>query len=343
MYISELSGAWAISREKFNEIRALCEKKEDAARNAFDSFKRGQDFDVVNGVAVLPLTGVLTRGFDLFTVFLGGTSTEMFQRDFLSAVNNPDIKAIILDVDYPGGMVNGTSELANVVFGSRGKKPIIALANGNALSAAYWIASAADKVFISGGTSQVGSIGVVATHVDISEAERMRGIKTTEIASGKFKRIDTQHLPLSEEGKQTIQETVDALFAAFIGEVSSFRNISTKLSEEVTGGKVFVGLQGMRAGLADGVSSLDALINSLGNGETFRVSNNNRAQGANIERGINTMSNMTLEQRAELKWKNDPAIRVEFRSFEIFHAYVKGVDSGQIKRKDEELQELFAN
>ena len=98
------------------------------------------------GVAVIPVTGPLFRHANLLTAICGATSYELLAQDFNKALNDPNISAILFDVDSPGGEVNGCSELADMIYKARGKKPIIAYASGSCCSGAYWIASACDKI-----------------------------------------------------------------------------------------------------------------------------------------------------------------------------------------------------
>ena len=184
-----------------------------------------------------------------------------------SALNDPQVKAICFYIDSPGGTVDGTQELANLIYENRGSKPIIGYSDGMVCSAAYWIFSAMDQRFISGDTVQVGSIGVVSTHVDISKLEDQIGIKTTEITAGKFKRIASMHSPLSDDGRATIQDQVDHLYSVFVGDVA--RNLGVGVDQvlaDMADGKTFFGKQAIAAGMVDGVSTMDRLINTPGGG-----------------------------------------------------------------------------
>jgi ClpP class serine protease len=130
-----------------------------------------------------------------------------------------------------------------------------------AASAAYWIASAADRVFIKDETTMVGSIGVVATHIDQSQADAKEGITVTEITAGKFKRIDSQHAPLSAEGQAMIQDRVDSLCNVFVSDVARNRGASVDVVlRDMADGRVFIGLDALERGLVDGVSTMDNLL-----------------------------------------------------------------------------------
>lgn len=258
------------------EIKALRENKIFARSEklrCLDSFVEGKEnnkhFGTINGdIAIIPIMDVLSKRMNLFSNVSGGTSTQLIARDFKEALNDEDIKTILLDVDSPGGSVDGTFELAELIFNSRGKKPIIAFTDGMIASAALWDVLGADYVFISGPTTNVGNLGVVATHKDVSKRDEIEGIKITEIVSGKFKRPASQHKPLSKEGVEHIQGMVDQLTTAFVSDIAKFRGISVdEMSEDVVNGKMFIGEKAIEVGLVDGVKSFDALISEIGNGE----------------------------------------------------------------------------
>ncbi|KKK74133.1 hypothetical protein LCGC14_2886810, partial [marine sediment metagenome] len=128
-------------------------------------------------VAVLPLLGVLAQRMNAFLDISEGTSTEQFASAFRAMVADEGISAIVIDIDSPGGTVMGTPELAAEIFSARGRKQVVAVANGMAASAAYWIGSAASE-FIVTPSGMVGSIGVIIQHVDWSGSEEQCGLKT---------------------------------------------------------------------------------------------------------------------------------------------------------------------
>lgn len=273
-----INGTWAITPEMLNEIRSIYAKhlrgekiniKEVEAATGKELKNKTQGYDFINGTAIIPVEGVIAKKMNLFTQISGGASAQLIERDIREALNDPSVKKIILSIDSPGGTVDGTFELAEFIFEQRGKKPIVAFTDGTIASGAYVIASAADKIFISGNTTFVGGIGVVATHEDISKLEEKMGIKTTEIYSGKYKRIDSKYAPLSEEGRKSLQDEVDYIYSVFIDAVAKFRGVSSEdvLSKMSTDAKsIFVGHQAIEAGLVDGVSTLERLINSTASG-----------------------------------------------------------------------------
>jgi signal peptide peptidase SppA len=204
---------------------------------------------------------------NLFTQISGGASSQLIARDLGRALEDRSVHSIVLLIDSPGGTVDGTQDLARQVRAGLERKPIVTLADGTMASAAYWIGAAGAEVLISSDTTLVGSIGVVATHKDMSAAERAQGVKTTEIAAGKYKRIASQFEPLSEEGRATLQEQVDYLYSIFVDQVADLRGLpSEKVLKDMADGRVFIGQQAVAAGLVDGASTLPALIADLAAG-----------------------------------------------------------------------------
>lgn len=271
-----LTSPWAIMPAKLQEIQNIYathlrgEKIDIAgleARIGQPLQNKEQGYQVMNGVAVIPIDGVIAKKMNLFTKISGGASTQLIERDLINAMSDPAVESILFHIDSPGGTVDGTAELASSIYGARGKKPIAVLADGMMASAAYWIGSAADKIYITGDTTHVGSIGVVATHTDISKAEEKAGYITTEIFAGKYKRIDSSYKPLSDEGRQYIQSHVDYLYSVFVGDVAKHRGVSVEtVLQNMADGRLFTGRQAIDAGLVDGVATFSEVIADLNAG-----------------------------------------------------------------------------
>lgn len=225
---------------------------------------QARPYDVRDGVAVLPVVGPIAKRMGALNQISGGTSSAFVGTQFQQALEDPTVRAIVLHIDSPGGAVDGTRELAHQIHAARGQKPVVAFADGLMASAAYWIGAAADRVLMAGETTQVGSIGVVATHVDMSRAEEKAGVKTTEITAGRYKRVTSQYAPLSEEGRTVLQDQVDAIYSLFVNDIATFRGVSPEtVLERMADGRVFMGTKAMEAGLVDGVSTLQDLIQQL--------------------------------------------------------------------------------
>lgn len=213
-------------------------------------------------VAVIPVFGVISHRAHMVADICGpgGTSTEMLQQTIRGAVNDPNVKAIVLDIDSPGGSVFGVQELADEIFAARSAKPILASANSLAASAAYWIGTAASELHVTP-SGEVGSIGVFATHVDKSKAQELQGLKTTLISAGKYKTEGNSLAPLDPEALASIQTRVNDYYGAFTGAVAKFRG---RPVADVRGGfgegRTVGAKQAVAEGMADGVATLDEVI-----------------------------------------------------------------------------------
>lgn len=269
--IDMINAPWAITPDMLAEIHAIYERHvrgeaadlaalEAQAGKPFSSEPKGYSIED-GGVALLQIDGVVAKKMNLLSRISGGSSSALIGRDFMAAMNDPAVRGVVLAIDSPGGTVDGTPELADLIFEARGRKPIITYSDGTMASAAYWFGSAGDEILISSEVVQVGSIGVVTQHVDVSTAEERRGIKTTEIFAGKYKRLATQYAPLSAEGKAYIQEAVDHAYSVFVDAVA--RNRTTTADDvlaRMADGRVFHGSKAIDAGLVDSVGTLSAAI-----------------------------------------------------------------------------------
>jgi signal peptide peptidase SppA len=269
-----LNAPWAIQPSKLLELNAIYaahlsgEKIDIAAVEARLgrplANEQQRDYDIVDGVAVISIEGVIAKKMNMFSMISGGASSELARRSLMAAQADASVHSIILSIDSPGGTVDGTQTLGDAVFEARATKPIATLGNGMMASAAYWIGSAANAAYIAEDTTAVGSIGVVTAHQDISGAEAAKGIKTTEISAGKYKRIASSYAALSDEGRQSIQDRLDYMYSLFVGAVARNRGVDAKVVlENMADGRVFIGNQAIEAGLVDGVMSLDALVAKL--------------------------------------------------------------------------------
>jgi signal peptide peptidase SppA len=192
----------------------------------------------------------------------GGTSAEELGNDIKAAALNPAVGSIVLDVDSPGGQVGGIPELAQTIREARGLKRIVAVANHEALSAAYWLASQADSVFVSP-SGRVGSIGVIAAHEDRSRQQDAEGVTTTLITAGKFKGEGNPFTPLSEEARDHLQSEVNDMYAQFVEAVAAGRGIqASEVISKFGEGRTVGAKQALASGMVDGIATVDDVISS---------------------------------------------------------------------------------
>lgn len=214
-----------------------------------------------DGVAVIPVTGPIFRRANLFTEISGATSTQVLAQDIRTALDNPYVLGIVLDIDSPGGHSAGINELANLVRAGTSIKPIVSYAGGTMASAAYWFGAAAGEV-VADATAIIGSIGVVSTFQDTRKRDEKSDVRTVEIVSSASpdKRID----PTTDAGRAKVQEVVDALADVFIGSIATFRGKTPEQVKSDFGrGGVLVGAAAKAAGMVDRISSLETVIAEL--------------------------------------------------------------------------------
>lgn len=268
-----INAPWAIAPEKLVEIQEIYtthlrgEKIDLAAveqRLGRPLANEPKGYDIIDGVAVLPIEGVSARRMNLMSQISGGVSTELVARDMRQAIADPAVHSLVLAIDSPGGTVDGTQALAAQVRELGAHKPIVTLATGTMASAAYWYGSAAQARYISDASTVVGSIGVVARHLDVSGAEAQRGVKTTLISAGKYKTAGHQYGPLSQEDRAIQQDQVDYIYSLFVADVAAHLGKTPEaVHQGMADGRVFIGQQAVAAGLVDGTATLEQLVQQL--------------------------------------------------------------------------------
>ncbi|MBU68545.1 MAG: serine peptidase [Cupriavidus sp.] len=218
-------------------------------------------YDNVCGVAVIPVQGTLVQKLGSLRPWSGMSGYDGIRQNLFMALDDPEVKAIALDIDSPGGEVAGCFDLVDTIYGLRGRKPIWSILNEAAYSAAYAIASAADRIVVPR-TGGVGSIGVICAHVDLSKALTAAGVKVTFITYGERKADGHAEIPLSEEALARFQADIDTMGGLFVDTVARNRNISAATVRD-TQAATFLGAQGVALGLADEVAAPDAAFRAL--------------------------------------------------------------------------------
>lgn len=266
------SSAWAIQPRRLADILDVLQFQAHGGKLSADEIREYVGVQAVapreqsaGAIQVLGLRGIISHRVEMMNDISGpgGTSVEQFSQRFRSAVANPNVGAIVIDVDSPGGAVDGVPELAAEIRNARGSKPIIAHANTLAASAAYWLASQADEVVVTP-SGEVGSIGVFAAHRDISEQLAMDGEKVTLIHAGKYKVEGNPYEPLTDEARDEIQRKVDGAYIDFLEAVAAGRGVSTKKARTDFGeGRTLSARDALAAGMVDRVETFDATLNRV--------------------------------------------------------------------------------
>jgi len=218
-------------------------------------------YDVVGGVAIIEVQGTLVQKLGTLRPYSGMSGYDGIRQNFLMALTDPDVEAIMLDVDSPGGEVAGCFDLVDTIYQARGDKPIWAILNESAYSAAYAIASAADRIVVPR-TGGVGSIGVICAHVDFSKALTSAGIKVTFITYGDRKADGHSEIPLSDEAYERFQADINQMGELFAQTVARNRGIKADKVRE-TQAATYMAADGVAQGLADEVMAPDAAFRAL--------------------------------------------------------------------------------
>ena len=196
-------------------------------------------FEVTSdGIAVIPIEGTLVHKAYGMDAASGMRSYVDIQNEVEDAATDPAVKGILLDVDSLGGEVAGVFELADTIYAARSAKPVFAVANANAFSGAYLLASGAQRVY-TGQSSGMGSIGVIVTHLDTSANDEQRGYKYTIIHAGARKADFNPHTPLSEEARASIEAELNRTYGMLVKAVARNRGMSESAIRDTEAGRYF--------------------------------------------------------------------------------------------------------
>jgi len=256
--LARIAKHWAIEPDALQSMKTTIQQVQaDLSLFSTKPLANSHRTTVRNGIAIIPVHGVITPRFDLFTLLMGGTAFDSLTHDLKVAAADEDVRAILLDIDSPGGVAVGTSEMAELVHKIAAEKPVWAYVGRTCCSAAYWIASATTKI-IAHKSALVGSIGVVST-VPVQENPDADGYRQIEIVSSnaKNKRPD----PRTPEGIDTIRAELDALEKEFIGDISKYRNTATeKVVTDFGQGGVLLGTAAEQAGMIDATGDFESCL-----------------------------------------------------------------------------------
>lgn len=255
-YIAE--STWAITEEGLSTLISVASRQGDLqslektlgrkASNAHSSYVR-------SGVGIIPVSGPTFKRANLFTEVSGATSYEIILRDLHALLENDSVKAILLNIDSPGGEANGAAELSEYIFAARERKPTYAYVGGLGASAAYWIASSTSKVFASE-TALLGSIGVQTVVRSKDKSGDMSFVSSVSPNKNRD--------PSTEMGAREVQRTVDDLGAIFVQKVARNRGISPKAVIERFGqGSIFIGEKSLEKGMIDAITTFEGALLSI--------------------------------------------------------------------------------
>jgi len=277
-----LATPWAMTVEWVEVVAAIAGREHEPLPEALEAYRAravpgGDRLLVRDGVGILTARGPMFRYANLFTAISGATSYQSLRLDLAKAVDERDVRAILVNVDSPGGEFNGIAELARAIEAARKVKPIAAYVGGTGASAGYWLAAPTGEVVI-GEAGIVGSIGVVMALPAKKDDGRI------EIVSSQSpnKRPDVA----TDEGRATLQRTVDALGQVFVDAVAEFRGVDADaVVTRFGGGGLEVGAAAVAAGMADRVGDFESLLADLSSRGARRITGGFRMSEQTIQPG----------------------------------------------------------
>ena len=222
---------------------------------------RAVGYDLAQGVAVIHIAGTLVQKNGTLRPYSGMTGYDGIRQNLLTALDDPEVRGILLDVDSPGGEVAGCFDLVDTIYEARKIKPIWSLVDEMALSAGYALASAGSRVLVPR-TGTVGSVGVVVLHMDMSDAIDEAGMKVTIITHGERKADGNPYQRLPRDVRARIQADIDTMGELFVATVARNRKLAPD-DVRATEAGCFLGSDGVSVGLADSVSSPEAAFLSF--------------------------------------------------------------------------------
>jgi signal peptide peptidase SppA len=257
-----------------------------------DRERQRAGYRVQDGTAIIGIYGpLLHRRMDMEFPSGGPMTYAEVQSAIDTALADDAVHSIVLDVDSPGGEVSGAFDLADHIYQARSQKPITAIANENAFSAGYLLASSASRLVLPR-TAGVGSVGVIATHADFSRAEEAAGIKVTHIYAGDRKADFSPHQPLSDDAAASLQSMINDTYDLFVETVARNRGMKVQAVIDTQAG-IFEGKKAVTLKLADEVAAADKAIASARTGTASRKIAAHSAANAKEKK------TMTLEELKE--------------------------------------------
>jgi len=277
---------WLIQPDALHAISASYQAQAERAGIFSHQSQQNPLLSVEDGIGIVAIEGPILRKPDLFAkMFYGATSSEEIADALQEIYGRDDIKAVLLNIDSPGGTVAGTPELANAVAALDKKKPVYAFSSGLMCSAAYWVASQARAVYATP-SAQVGSIGVVQTVIDNTVALESRGLKVEVFSVGKYKAMGAPGAPLTDEQRQLISSNLAEIASDFHTAVLAR---GRAIPAEAMEGQTFSGRQAQRHNLAGMVPDRNEALRRL------------RVYHAAVDTGSRAMTDTLEDQLAQAR------------------------------------------
>lgn len=274
------TSAWAMDGAIFAKLVEVVQRHVDGTRLTAEQVQAAIDdgsnadvepreYEVRDGVAVIGVSGVIAKHSRLVNGSSQprGSSIEAIRPLLDKALGDGKVKAILLDIESPGGSIAGLPDFADAIYAAGEEKPVVAFGNDMAASGAYWLGSQA-AAFYANQSALIGSIGVYSVLIDSSEAAKQAGVKFRIIRSGQHKGVGETGVPISDENLARVQDCIDEWYGMFTGAILRGRARAGLTAEdlgEIADGRVLVGTQAVEAGLIDGIRTFDEALEAAAN------------------------------------------------------------------------------
>ncbi|QLU99700.1 S49 family peptidase [Escherichia marmotae] len=229
-----------------------------------------KSYQVKNGIAILPVSGTLVHKLGTLRPYSGMTGYDGLTARLQMAVNDPDVRGILLDIDSPGGQAAGAFDCADMIYRLREQKPVWALCNDMACSAAMLLAAACTRRLVTQ-TAKIGSIGVMMAHTSYEKQLAQEGVDITLIYSGQHK-VDGNSIQALPAGvRADFQRRIDEARRMFVDKVALYTGLSSEVVMN-TEAAVYDGQAGIDAGLADqlinAADAVEVMVSALNDSVT---------------------------------------------------------------------------
>lgn len=256
-----LDTVWAIEPGAWRNIEAAIRSGLPEAAAQTDDANEGTERRIGN-VSLIRIGGVITKNPSFFTRWFGDTSTLEVEAAVKRAASDPEVRTILFQIDSPGGSVDGLAELGDTIFAARDRKQVIAQVTGMAASAAYYLASQADKVYAQR-MDLIGSIGTRLMLYDFSRLFANEGIEAVPIDTGEHKSAGAMGTEITESQRAEFQKIVNLYFEDFLKVVRRGRDIGSAALQKIADGRLFGAVEARGLGLIDGVRTMDETMARL--------------------------------------------------------------------------------
>ena len=213
----------------------------------FETFTVERRLEVVDGVAIIDVEGYLSPRLN-----------SAIRQELQLAVDDPEVGAILLNVSSPGGQVFGCADTADAIAEACNKKPVVGFTGSVATSGGYWHLSACDQIYVAKG-AMIGSVGVVWSRLDLTKANEQAGVRVHVFHRGSAKADGNPNVEMSSDEKGRLNELIEGLYSEFVESVAKFRGMEVSEIEK-TESRIYAGQQGVKAGLADGVTTFEGAL-----------------------------------------------------------------------------------